>query len=239
MRYQKILILLFLLASLSGLAWYWTTDHHLRTIDVNGEPRQFLLYSPDKISAKLPLVLVFHGFSGTAQRIRESSQLHEMVNDEGVLLAYMDGDSTWRRPDPVRGSPDVEFFDEICRQLLKDYPIDPDRIYVAGMSMGGDFAIRLGGKRSNQIAAVVSQGMITTEAVEAERPFPLLVIVGTKDDRVSKELMDTVPDQFREKGHSVEVIRPEGIGHWWHVPLNETIFRFLDQHTLEEPASSS
>lgn len=224
---------LILFSILALIAAYLETDLSERTIQVNGLTRRYLFYEPDQVEGKLPLLLVFHGFSGTAEGTRESSHLHELVNEHQFFLAYLDGDPTWHTAIPGRPNVDVDFFDQLCDQLEKHNPIDPDRIYVAGMSMGGDFAIRLAGLRSERIAAVASQGMITPGAVDAQRSFPLLVIVGTEDDRVSSERISTVTAAFRDRGHEVEVIRPEGVGHRWHEPLNERLWKFLMGHRLE------
>lgn len=209
------------------------SDWHEHWIDVNGVSRRYLFYAPNRTDRKLPLLLAFHGFSGTAESMRQSSQLHGLVNKHEFYLAYLDGDPTWHRPRTGQPCPDAEFFDQLCEDLERRYPIDSSRIYVTGMSMGGDFAIRLAGLRSQRIAAVASQGMLTEDAVKAERPFPLLVIVGTEDDRVPPAFFPRVPDAFRERGHEVKLLRPVGVGHRWHVPLNGELWLFLADHRLE------
>ena len=79
--------------------------------------------------------------------------------------------------------------------------------------------------------------MCTDGALESERQFPLMIIVGTEDDRVPASFFPTVPAEFRSAGHLVEVLRPEGVGHRWHVPLNEELWDFLSQHRLEKQLS--
>lgn len=76
--------------------------------------------------------------------------------------------------------------------------------------------------------------MVTDDAVETERPFPLLIIVGTEDDRVPPSFFPRVPEAFQKRGHEVKLIRPIGIGHQWHVPLNEELWSFLSSHELEQ-----
>jgi predicted esterase len=71
-------------------------------------------------------------------------------------------------------------------------------------------------------------GMVTSEDL-----FPLMIIVGTKDDRVPSSRFPAVPQAFRNRGHIVEVVRPEGVGHQWHVPLNERMWQFLSSHSLQ------
>lgn len=221
-----------LIGTLVAIGCLWQTDWHERSIRIDDETRRYLFYAPDQYEGTIPLLVAFHGFSGTAERMRESSKLEELVNKHKFLLAYLDGNPSWHRPRTDAPGPDVRFFDELCEHLEKDYRVDSSRIYVTGMSMGGDFAIRLGGLRSHRIAAVASQGMITNEVVDAERPFPLLIVVGTEDDRVPESCFPRVPEAFRERGHEVKVVRPEGIGHRWHVPFNDDLWSFLIEHRV-------
>ncbi|MCA9187005.1 MAG: dienelactone hydrolase family protein [Pirellulaceae bacterium] len=231
---HAVLVVIGALIAVGLAVIFLKTDWHERTIKVNGASRRYLWYAPEKASGKRPLLLAFHGFSGTADGMRKSSKLHELVDANQFYLAYMDGNPTWHRPVPDRPGPDVEFFDALCEELQRKYPIDSSRIYVTGMSMGGEFAIRLASIRSQRIAAVASQGMVTDGAVEAERPFPLLIIVGTEDDRVPPNFFPRVPNAFQERGHEVKVIRPDGVGHRWHVPLNGELWSFLSNHSLEQ-----
>ncbi len=232
-KLRRVVCGLFVLGCLATVVAYVRTDASERIIQVNGEARRYLFFAPDRVEGDLPLLLAFHGFTGTAEGMRESSQLHELVNKHGFFLAYLDGNPTWRPPRPGKANSDVDFVDRLCDHLENEYRIDSSRIYATGMSMGGDFAIRLGGLRSDRIAAVASQGMVTSDVVDSQRPFPLIIVVGTEDDRVPESWFPRVPDAFRERGHEVEVIRPEGVGHRWHAPLNDRIWSFLAKHRLE------
>ncbi len=223
-KLSRFVFSLIALGILACIVAYYRNDPNRRTIQVDDETRRYLFYEPDHFEGELPLLLVFHGFSGTAEGMQKSSLLHELVNRHKFFLAYLDGNPTWHRIAPERPNPDVDFFDQLCDHLEDQYRIDSSRIYVTGMSIGGDFAIRLAGLRSNRIAAVASQGMITSDVVDSHRPFPLLVVVGTEDDRVPESWFPRVPDAFRERGHEVEVIRPVGVGHSWHVPLVRASF---------------
>ena len=234
-RFRRALLVFIGVSVTVSALIFLNKDWHERTIDVNGVRRRYLWYAPEEeTSGPRPLLLAFHGFSGTAERMGQSSRLHELVDTHKFYLAYMDGDPTWHRPERDQPCPDVDFFDELCEELQGEYPIDSSRIYVAGMSMGGEFAIRLAGVRSKRIAAVASQGMVTDDAVESERPFPLLIIVGTDDDRVPARFFPRVPEAFQKRGHEVRVIRPVGVGHRWHLPLNGELWSFLSGYDLEQ-----
>lgn len=212
-------------------------DWHRHTIDVNCAKREYLLYKPKNNDGEpKPLMLALHGFGDDAARMAMQSQLHELAREKGFYLVYLEGDNTWQffTPPDKEVSNDIVYFDRVCEELIARHPIDTDRIYVVGMSRGGDFTMRLAEHRSDRIAAVVSQGACAADIAEMDRPLPVMFIVGTKDDRVPPEHFPVVPDMLRERGHTVEVIRPEGVGHWWHVPSNERMWRFLSSHHLHQ-----
>lgn len=227
-------------ASAVGAAVLWVAvfaGPRRRTIVVDGVTRQYLLYTPSSRTPGLkPLVLGFHGFDGTPENMAEESRLYELVDKEGFYLAYLYGDPSWRGfvPENAEVSPDVAFFDRLCDELMRSFPIDPDRIYAVGMSRGGDFAVYLAEHRSRRIAAVVSQAACVPKAFEAERPFPLMIIAGTADGGVPQDRLDSVSQALRDRGHVVEVVRPEGIGHSWHIPSNKRLWEFLSRHSLKE-----
>lgn len=235
-------IALLVLVVAAGAAVLWMTvfaSPPRRTILVDGVAREYVLYAPSSRRPGLkPLVLGFHGFDGSPENMAEESRLYELVDEQDFYLAYLYGDPSWRLfvPENAQLSPDVAFVDRLCDELLQSFPIDPERIYAVGMSRGGDFAVYLGEHRSTRIAAVVSQAACPTKAVEAQRPFPLMIIVGTADGGVSPDRLAAVTQAFGDRGHTVEVIRPENVGHCWHIPSNQRLWEFLSRHRLKDPA---
>jgi poly(3-hydroxybutyrate) depolymerase len=219
-------------------AWYlWTKDWHQRFIQVDDIERRYLWYEPTTASEKLrPLVLVYHGFSGDAERIRASSLLHQMVEEEGVFLAYIDGDTTWHcfTIGSPESNPDIRLFDVLLDDLLERYPIDPKRVYAVGMSRGGDFVVHLAMRRSQHIAAVVAQGACMLDELEAEQPMPMMFVVGTADGEVTTKTIETVPDLYRDRGHEVTVVRPSNGPHRWDRSYNDDIWKFLSTSSLDD-----
>ncbi|HBE71649.1 MAG TPA: hypothetical protein DDW52_26195 [Planctomycetaceae bacterium] len=230
---QRLLALALVVVASIGIVAYFLRDAYPRSILVDGQQREYFFHQPQTVRQPVPLILMFHGFSGTAAGLRERSGLHELVDEYKTAVAYLDGQPSWHRPSEGRVNPDVRFIEEVIGKYSAAEIIDRNRVYLAGMSMGGDFVIRAASQRSDLIAAVVAQAMVTDQAVPAERAFPMLIIVGTEDDRVSEETLARVPDAFRSQGHEVTVICPEGVGHQWHPPLNRTLIEFLLQHSLD------
>ena len=78
---------------------------------------------------------------------------------------------------------DIGFFNQMLDQLGSKFPVDPARIYVAGLSQGGFMSMRLGCDLSDRIAGVAAVGasMPKTMICVPSRPVPMLMINGTSD----------------------------------------------------------
>jgi poly(3-hydroxybutyrate) depolymerase len=237
-RFVQLTCIAVCIFTASLVAWFlWTKDWHQRFIKVDNVERRYLWYEPAAASKELrPLVLVYHGFSGDAERIRDSSQLHQMVDDQGFYLAYLDGDPTWHcfTVGSPESNPDIRMFDVLLSDLLKKFPIDPTRVYTVGMSRGGDFVVHLAMRRSQQIAAIAAQGACILDESHAEQPMPMMFVVGTADGQVVQETVDTVPDLYRQRGHEVAFERPKDGPHRWDRSYNDAIWEFLRKSSLDD-----
>jgi len=100
---------------------------------------------------------------------------------------------------------DVAFFHAMLdgmqgeRALIPDnaYPVDPDRVYVAGFSNGGEFTWRLSMDAADRIAAISTVGgSIDPDLAEVMSPLrSSILVVGTRDDRFLKLGVDpATPD---------------------------------------------
>ena len=77
------------LCALAGVGVSWgqlTTE----TLVVDGDTRSYLLYLPDGHSSDQiwPLVLNFHGGSGTAEDQLAVADMRDRADEEGIVLAY-------------------------------------------------------------------------------------------------------------------------------------------------------
>ncbi|MCO6046151.1 hypothetical protein NG895_19805 [Aeoliella sp. ICT_H6.2] len=241
LRPQRLLLLTTIAVAIfaTGLGVWWLVHHdwHRRTVLVDGTRREYLWYAPQtKSTEPRPLVLAYHGFSGTAERMERRSLLHELVDSGDFYLAYIEGDPTWHCFTPIEldESPDVAMVDALLADVLAKYPIDPKKVYAVGVSKGGDFVVHLGLRRSQQIAAIVAQGACILEEQQAERPLAMMFIVGTKDGEVTPETIVAVPQTYRDRGHLVEVIRPKDGPHCWDRSYNQQILEFLFGHTTAD-----
>ena len=139
----------------------------------------------------MPLVLMFHGGAGSPQVFAEGTGMHRIAEQEGFIVAYPAGTPgrsglTWSPGvNRQRDVDDVGFVHALVAELCRRYPIDPDRIYAAGLSIGGTLVYELACALSDELAAVaVVAGVMTSLDCDPKRSVPLIHIHGTSDQRV-------------------------------------------------------
>ena len=167
-----------------------------------------------------PLVIAFHGMGIDSKDLMPKyTKLDDLAADKKFILAYPEADGrAWGLlPDKVTN--DLAFFDELLKTLQAKYKIDPDRVYVLGMSNGGYFAHLVGKERSKAVAAVMSHsgplGLQTLGGVKADRKFPVMIVHGDKDRLLSVEFARENRDKYKKEGHEVKYVEVAGLGHQW------------------------
>ncbi|MGD0248136.1 MAG: PHB depolymerase family esterase, partial [Candidatus Limnocylindrales bacterium] len=164
-------------------------------IHADAVDRTYRLYRPVTKSAKPGLVIVLHGSFGGGFQIESDSGFDVEADRLGWIAAFPDGvadgwdtfgstDKWGQHP----GADDVAFMSALIDRLEATEGVDPDRVYVTGLSRGGMMSYRLGCELSDRIAAIapVSGNMATAEG-SAEvpcvlaRPVSVFAIHGTLD----------------------------------------------------------
>ncbi|HVW28975.1 MAG TPA: alpha/beta hydrolase-fold protein [Polyangiaceae bacterium] len=110
-------------------------------------------YDP-RSSRKYPLVVLLHGYLSTPERIMnaflgtDSLAPHPRV-DGFVLAPSAHGDAFYRGPG------EIEVLDALD-WALRTYPIDPERVSIAGHSMGGTGAAQIGFRFPDRFSAIAA-----------------------------------------------------------------------------------
>ena len=139
-----------------------------------GDGRDGLVLVPRQLdlAAPAPLILALHGAGGIAPQVIDL--LDEQAETHGIIvLAPESRASTW---DVIRGGygPDVAFIDRALQKVFQQYPIDPDRLAVAGFSDGASYALSLGltnGTLFNDVLAFSPGFMAPTRQADTPRIF--------------------------------------------------------------------
>ena len=133
----------------------------VRTTIAGLRPRTYLIQVPADYdsSRPYPLVFVFHGAGGSAR----DSQAWGLQNAPGAgsngififpnAIHFQDQGVGW---DDTEGGHDLPFFDNLVRDVGAAFCVDESRIFVAGFSWGGDFAVALACHRGDVVRAVAA-----------------------------------------------------------------------------------
>ena len=216
--------------------------HERATIEADGEVRAYRLTVPQLLPGeRVPLVIAFHGMGESAASMAEYARLEQLAAQHNVLIAMPEMSyGTWANASPDTLSPqnpDVQFFDALLGRLTQQYPIDPRRVYVLGMSNGASFAQLLMQLRSTQIAAVMAHSgppPRELDGVATERRCPIMLLVGRNDSRFVVEDVTEAARAYLASGHTVELIEVDELGHAWSHNHDRAIWDFLERHRLSE-----
>ena len=168
------------------------------TLNVDGIERSYLSYIPVGLMDNIPVIIQFHGGSGTSKEAyyREGN-LNGVADSEGILMIYPQADistgSVWNTLHSDEGNKvsadDFGFIEAIIDFLEEDNRIDTSRIYVAGYSNGAAMAYQIACHLNDRIAGFVvhSGNFPLEEVINNEYPCditnetPGLIFNGTAD----------------------------------------------------------
>lgn len=144
-----------------------------------------------------PLVIALHGGKGDGLGFNQNTTegtLTEAAAARGVVLVFPEGiNKQWcdGRTEMLKNKEktydDVGFISKIIDNMVKNYGIDPKRVYVTGISNGGFMSVRLAMELSEKIAAVAPVAAQVSKALQDKTPnlpISIMVINGTKDPLV-------------------------------------------------------
>ena len=198
-----------LLAWVPGLATAAGDSSARQHLPVAETQRSYLIRVPTPLpDGPLPLVLMLHGGGGNADNGEQMSGFTPIARREGFIVVYPDGSGrfeerllSWNARHCCAYAmehrvDDVAFIRALIRKVSQDYPVDPRRIYVTGMSNGGMMSHRLGLELSDTVAAIAPVvGTLFGDERPPARPVSALTINGGAD-RI-------VPPQGGERGGRV------------------------------------
>jgi poly(hydroxyalkanoate) depolymerase family esterase len=138
-----------------------------RTFTAAAGTRVYKLYIPGQAASaapqSLPLVVMLHGCTQTADDFAAGTQMNRLADEHGFLVAYPEQASganssrcwNWfRGEDQLRDAGEPAILAGIAQAVLADQPVNPKRVFVAGLSAGAAMAVILGETYPELFAAV-------------------------------------------------------------------------------------
>jgi polyhydroxybutyrate depolymerase len=153
----------------------------------------------------MPLVIMLHGGMGSGRQASRHYGWSQKADAEGFCVVYPDGTGpsrTWNGPHccgyaHANQVDDVGFILALIEKLSATLPIDPRRVFAAGMSNGGMLAHRLGAEHPEVFAGIAPvAAMLGGRPHEGgplqlpdppSQPVPIIIFHGRQDQHVLYE----------------------------------------------------
>lgn len=220
-----------LLSFLCILAGFYAVQAQ-QTNEVMVHSTHYLLYIPDEVpeSGAYPLLLFLHGAGERGDDL-------EMVKKHGppsLVDAQKDFPFVLVSPQCPRNSWwDSRELLRLLDQVESKVPIDPDRVYVTGLSMGGFGTWALAMEAPRRFAAIMPIcGGGDLERVERIKHIPVWVFHGAKDPVVPVQRSDDMVNALKELGADVKYTRYPEANHdsWTETYANPEVYEWILSH---------
>ena len=175
----------------------YKNDPDLKTNKVNWGclDRKYISYIPSNLpkDKPVPLVICLHGFTMTADDMLEYTRgnLNKYAKRDGAIVLYPEAMHThWNEIaggtyEKTQGVDDIGYISFLIDKFIKEHNADPKRVYVTGMSNGGEMTYSLAcviPEKLKAVAPIVSNmGVEMIEKYPAGKPMPILITNGTGD----------------------------------------------------------
>lgn len=197
---MKAPLLLLLAASMSFAQWGGgggKTIRDYKKVSISG--RDVYVYAPSGLAENSPLLLSLHGANQDPDYQQSNTHWETVADTAGFVVAYPKGGEGYSAWD-ISGDQDTKWISSVIDQLVKDYKLNPKRVYLSGFSMGGMFSYHAISKIADKIAAIAPcSGTNVYGASTAQRPVPIFHPHGTKDDVLNYSQVDGFLKNYRDQ----------------------------------------
>jgi poly(hydroxyalkanoate) depolymerase family esterase len=126
--------------------------------------RAYKVYVPSSYQGQaLPLVVMLHGCQQNPSDFAAGTGMNAIAEENNCFVVYpgqartANGSNCWnwfKADDQQRDQGEPSIIADITRDVIREYHIDPTRVYVAGLSAGGAMAAIMGANYPELYAAV-------------------------------------------------------------------------------------
>jgi hypothetical protein len=161
-------------------------DDRLCKMMIGGQMREFYIYAPPAYDPCTPATLIMdcHGLSESIdvhtgkEGFNLSGQMFPkgygsgwrmtVQNDNAIVVTPAGLNMSWTV------SSDVPFVNKVADQVEMIAKVDPERVYVTGISMGGMMTVAVGCDNAKRWRGMVPVAMLSQTCSKLDRPTPLM-----------------------------------------------------------------
>lgn len=205
-------------------------------VSVSETLEYFLYYPPDypkETDKKFPLLLFLHGGgeSGASLDMIRKNGLPKLVSEGAefpflILAPQNPHKKQWWNVRAVMG---------LLEEVVSDNRVDPDRIYLTGLSRGGNACWELATQFPDTFAAMaVVCGMAPVPYAHwIDRNLAIWVFHGTEDPVIPFSESRQMVQKLEGMGYDVRLTAYQGVGHnsWERAYREEGLYEWFLQHS--------
>lgn len=199
---------------------------------IDGCALRFLLYRPKRVEAPIPLMLFLHGAGERGDDL-------SAVSKHGIPKRAAQGDDlpfiavSPQCPAESWWTAHLAELSALLDAVKGRHPVDPDRVYLTGLSMGGYGTWALAAQSPETFAAAAPIcGGGDPETAPKLINLPIWAFHGAKDEVVPLERSEAMVDAVKQAGGNVQLtVYPEA-GHdsWTETYDNPELYAWFLRH---------
>lgn len=164
-----------------------------KTLQHNDVKRKYIVYIPkgyeSAASRRYPVVFNFHGGGMTPAEQMLYTQMNKTADRHGFITVYPKGiKEDWNVGFGMsykKGTDDIGFIETLLNQIEKDYKIDTQKVFAAGLSRGGFFCHRIAAELPHRFSAIATAGASVPDSVayyhQDRKEIGVLMVHGKAD----------------------------------------------------------
>ncbi|MFQ3544364.1 prolyl oligopeptidase family serine peptidase [Halobacillus rhizosphaerae] len=201
------------------------------------DPLQYLLHLPKNYEPssqeQWPLILFLHGSGERGSDV-------DRVKLEGLPKEIEAGGEfpfiivSPQCPEDSRWTNELDVLTRLLDEIQSSYHVDPSRMYLTGLSLGGHGTWHLAAKTPQTFAAIAPVcGRGEVQMAESLKNIPTWVFHGDQDDIVSIQHSIDMVKAIEKQGRGVRFTVYEGVGHdsWTETYRNPKLYEWFLEHT--------
>ncbi|MEO2031416.1 MAG: prolyl oligopeptidase family serine peptidase [Planctomycetaceae bacterium] len=207
----------------------------------HGETVDYGLFVPKSATPekKLPLVLCLHGIGGSTEASKALTAKERRDKYPCIVMVPRCNvkEARWAI-NPLRGKGDHRSMTpelmETLDSVIREHPVDSNRVYITGQSMGGMGTWGLLAQHSNRFAAAIPVcGGWSPKAAKHMTKIPIWAFHGENDRAVPVDGSRNMIAALKKEGGSPRYTEYEGAGHgiWQRTYQNNEIWDWLFSQT--------